>query len=63
MTNFDTQFRRLVEILEDTGMSRREISDRLGKSNSYITQKLGGHREVKMIDVLALRQLAGQERE
>lgn len=61
MSDLDSEFRDLVSMLKKRGLSQREIADRLGKSSSYITQKLSRYRRVTRMDVLALRQLIDED--
>lgn len=61
MTDLEAEFHRLVDELKERDFSHREISDKLGKSQAYIGQKLRGDRPVTKIDVLALRQLKSQD--
>lgn len=58
MPDLDSEFERFASELKAEGLSQREISKELGKSQAYLRQKLCGDAEGTRMDVLALRELA-----
>jgi len=44
-------------LLNEVGLSYRQLADELGTSKSYVGQRMAGRRDVRRLDVLAMERL------